>query len=128
MAGERWRFPDQAETLRLIAEETVACGLDFQLGLWTHFVTQFSGTVFVLLWGYPFLVVGEGRSPAEAGGLLTLLVLVSMFVGPVLGHLVGRWPYRRSVPVLAIVISSALAWAVVLLWPGNAPLWLLVLI
>jgi MFS family permease len=99
-----------------------------RLGLWTHFVTQFSGTVFILLWGYPFLVVGEGRSPAEAGALLTVLVAVSMVVGPVLGQLVGRWPYRRSVPVLAIVLSSAVVWAVVLLWPGRAPLALLVVL
>jgi cyanate permease len=91
-------------------------------------VTQFSGTVFILLWGYPFLVVGEGRSPAEAGALLTVLVAVSMVVGPVLGQLVGRWPYRRSVPVLAIVLSSAVVWAVVLLWPGRAPLALLVVL
>src|SRR4051794_30246406 len=26
-----------------------------RLGLWTHFVAQFSGLVFALLWGYPFL-------------------------------------------------------------------------
>ena len=32
-----------------------------RLGLWSHFVTQFSGSVFGLLWGYPFLVVGQGR-------------------------------------------------------------------
>ncbi|MCU1590914.1 MAG: major facilitator superfamily 1 [Frankiales bacterium] len=99
-----------------------------RLGLWTHFVTQFSGTVFVLLWGYPFLVVGEGRSPSEAGGLLTLMVAVSMVVGPILGQLAGRWPYRRSVPVLAIVLSSAAVWAVVLLWPGRAPFALLVVL
>ena len=37
-----------------------------RLGLWTHFATQFSGTVFALLWGYPFLVAGEDRSPGEA--------------------------------------------------------------
>ena len=34
-----------------------------RLGLWTHFTTQFSGTVFALLWGFPFLVSGEGLSP-----------------------------------------------------------------
>jgi MFS family permease len=99
-----------------------------RLGLWTHFVTQFSATVFALLWGYPFLVVGEGRTPAEAGVLLTLLVVVAMGVGPVLGQLVGRWPYRRSIPVLAIVVSSAATWSVVLAWPGRAPLPLLVLL
>jgi MFS family permease len=99
-----------------------------RLGLWTHFVTQFSGTVFALLWGYPFLVVGEHRTPAEAGGLLMLQVLVAMFVGPVLGHLAGRWPYRRSVPVLAIVGATAVTWTVVLAWPGRAPLGLLVVL
>jgi MFS family permease len=97
-----------------------------RLGLWTHFTTQFSGTVFALLWGYPFLVVGEHRTPAEAGLLLTLLVLVAMVVGPVVGHLAGRWPYRRSAPVLAIVGGTVLTWTVVLAWPGRAPLALLV--
>ena len=33
-----------------------------RLGLWTHFTTQFPGTVFALIWGYPFLVAGEGLS------------------------------------------------------------------
>jgi nitrate/nitrite transporter NarK len=97
-----------------------------RLGLWTHFTAQFSGTVFALLWGYPFLVVGEHRTPAEAGLLLTLLVLVSMVVGPVLGHLAVRWPFRRSVPVLAIVAATVIAWTVVLAWPGRAPLAILV--
>jgi MFS family permease len=97
-----------------------------RLGLWTHFSTQFSATVFALLWGYPFLVVGEGRSRQEAGALLTLLVLVAIAIGPVLGQLVGRWPFRRSIPTLTIVGGSATAWALVLLWPGRAPLLLLV--
>jgi MFS family permease len=99
-----------------------------RLGLWTHFVTQFSGTVFALLWGYPFIVQGEGRTPAEAGLLLTVLVVVAIPVGPALGQLVGRWPFRRSVPTLAIVGATATAWAVVLAWPGRAPFALLVLL
>src|ERR1700754_3019272 len=33
-----------------------------RLGLWTHMGTQFSGTVFALLWGVPYLVVGQGMS------------------------------------------------------------------
>jgi MFS family permease len=100
--------------------------LGTRLGLWTHFVTQFSGTAFALMWGYPFLTLGEGRTPTEAGVLLTLLVVVSMGVGPVLGQLTGRWPYRRSAPVLAIVLTTVAAWTVVLLWPGPAPLPVLV--
>jgi MFS family permease len=97
-----------------------------RIGLYTHLVTQFSGTVFALLWGYPFLVVGQGRSPAVAAMLLTLLVVVGMGVGPLLGRLCARWPLRRSVLVLSILAATVTVWTVVLLWPGRAPLPLLV--
>jgi MFS family permease len=99
-----------------------------RIGLYTHLVTQFSGTVFALLWGYPFLVVGQGRSPATAAALLTLLVVVGMCVGPLLGRLCGRWPLRRSALVFTILAATAGIWTVVLLWPGRAPLPLLVLL
>src|SRR6059058_3233771 len=76
-----------------------------RLGLWTHFVTQFSGTVFALLWGFPFLVRGEDLSSATAGTLLMLMVFVGMGVGPLLGRLTQRWPLRRSVLTLTIVTA-----------------------
>jgi MFS family permease len=99
-----------------------------RIGLYTHLVTQFSGTVFALLWGYPFLVVGEDRSPGTAAGLLTLLVVVGMCVGPVLGRLCARWPLRRSVLVFSILGATASVWTVLLLWPGRAPIPLLVVL
>ena len=99
-----------------------------RIGLWTHFVTQFSGTVFALLWGYPFLVRGEHVAPATAGALLSLMVFIAMGVGPLLGALAGRWPRRRSALTLTIVGSSALVWTVVLAWPGHAPLALLLVL
>ncbi|GAB3840109.1 hypothetical protein GCM10027610_047110 [Dactylosporangium cerinum] len=92
-----------------------------RLGLWTHFVAQFSGSVFALLWGYPFLTQGEGLDPATAALLLSLLTVGGIVLGPVVGHFCGRLPYHRSTLVLGIVASSALAWTVVLLWPGRAP-------
>lgn len=97
-----------------------------RLGLWTHFTTQFSGTVFALLWGYPFLVSGQGRSPGTASALLTLFVVVGMLAGPVFGTLVARHPLRRSWLVLGTIAFTVLVWTAVLLWPGRAPLWLLV--
>ncbi|MDR6176316.1 sugar phosphate permease [Nocardioides zeae] len=99
-----------------------------RLGFWMHFVTQFSATALGLLWGYPFLVRGEGLSEATAGGLLTLMVLVMMVAGPTLGWLVGTFPYHRSTMVLGIVGAIVLLWTVVLAWPGDAPLPLLVLL
>jgi MFS family permease len=97
-----------------------------RLGLWTHFVTQFPMTAFILLWGYPFLVKGQGLSPSTAGVLLTLLTLAGAVCGPVLGHLVGRHPFYRSSLVLVIVAVTAATWTAVLAWPGRAPMWLLV--
>jgi MFS family permease len=93
-----------------------------RLGLWTHFTTQFPGTVFALMWGFPFLVSGEGVSASTAGAFLTGFVLVGVVAGPVLGVLVERHPLRRSWLVLGIVAANAAAWTLVLIWPGRAPL------
>ena len=97
-----------------------------RLGFWTHLVTQFSGLVFLLLWGFPFLVAGQGVSPATAALLLSLLTLASVVSGPVLGALTARHPFHRSRLVFGIVGLTAAAWTLVLAWPGRAPLALLV--
>ena len=99
-----------------------------RIGLWTHTVTQFSGTVFMLLWGYPFLVVGQGLTPGTAAALLTVMVVVGMGFGPLLGHVVGVWPLRRSSVVFAVVGATMVTWTAVLAWPGRAPLALLVVL
>jgi MFS family permease len=99
-----------------------------RLGFWMHFSTQFSATVLSLLWGYPFFVHGEGRSTATAGILLSVIVLAIVCAGPVLGWLVGRHPWHRSSMVLGIVTAIVAVWTAVLLWPGTAPLPLLVLL
>ena len=66
-------------------------------------------------------MIAQLRDDLVVAGLL----LVS---GPLVGHLVGRSPYHRSVLVLTIAGASAAAWTAVLLWPGRAPLWLLLLL
>ena len=99
-----------------------------RLGFWMHFVTQFSLTALTLLWGYPFFVRGEGLSSGEAGALLSVMVLAVICSGPVLGWLVGAHPWHRSTTVLIIVSVIVTVWTVVLAWPGNAPLPLLVLL
>ncbi|WP_424528309.1 MFS transporter [Sphaerisporangium viridialbum] len=96
-----------------------------RLGMWTHAATQSSSAAFLLLWGYPFLVEGQGLRPATAGVLLTTLTILGMVCGPVLGYLAGRHPFHRSRMVLIVIGSTAGAWTAVLLWPGQAPLWLL---
>ena len=97
-----------------------------RLGLWSHFTSQFGMTVFALLWGFPFLVRGQGLSEGTASALLVLVTLTQITAGPIMGAVVGRYPYRRSLLVLGVVGATALVWAVVLLWPGYAPMPLLV--
>ncbi|MDX6325236.1 MAG: hypothetical protein QOK15_1590 [Nocardioidaceae bacterium] len=99
-----------------------------RLGMWSHFTSQFSVTVFSLLWGYPFLVKGEGLSPTLAGTLLMLTTGSVLLTGLYLGRQVGRRPFYRSYIVLVVVCGIVTAWTVVLLWPGRAPLWLLVVL
>ena len=97
-----------------------------RLGMWTHFTALFPGTVFSLLWGYPFLISGQGRSPAVASALFTVGVLTGIVVGPPIGMLTQRHPLRRSWMVIGLIITCIVVWTAVLAWPGRAPLWLLV--
>jgi MFS family permease len=99
-----------------------------RLGLWSHFTSQFSVTVFTLLWGFPFLVRGEGLSSRTAGILLMVVTAAVLVFGTVLARATTRHPYHRSHVVLGVVAAMAVVWGVVLLWPGRAPLWLLVVL
>jgi len=99
-----------------------------RLGMWNHFTSQFSVTVFSMLWGYPFLVKGEGLSPTTAGTLMMVMVGWVIVSGLVLGWLVGRFPFYRSWIVIIIVFAIAGAWTVVLLRDEPAPLWMLVVL
>jgi MFS family permease len=97
-----------------------------RLGMWTHFTTQFSITALVVLWGYPFFVQGEGLTKARAGLLMTVATVAGLISGPLIGSFVARHPFHRSSMVLSIVTVIVTTWTAVLLWPGTAPIWLLV--
>lgn len=99
-----------------------------RLGFFGHMGTQFSMMVFVLLWGVPYLVSAQGLSRADAAAMVTLFVLGSVVVGPLVGVLTMRHPLRRSWLVLGVIAAEAVTWTAVLLLPGRAPLWLLVLL
>jgi MFS family permease len=97
-----------------------------RLAFWSHFATPFAGTAFVMLWGFPFLTAGEGLAPATASLVITSFVVFGIVAGPVIGALSSRHPMRRSTMlVLPTVAFQAIVWLVVILWPGQAPLWLL---
>jgi MFS family permease len=97
-----------------------------RLGMWSHFSSQFSVTVFALLWGYPFLVQGLGWTSAGASTLLMAMTAWAVVSGLGLARLVGRLPYYRSWIVVGVVITMVVPWTAVLLWPGVAPDWVVV--
>ncbi len=120
---ERSAAPSLREVGRNLADAWRHPGT--RLGLWSHFVTQFSSNTFALMWGYPYLVSGQGMDPAGASTLLTVFVLTNVVSGPFVGRLVARYPLRRSWLVLGIVGVNVAVWAAALAWPPPAPTWLL---
>jgi len=99
-----------------------------RLGMWTHFTSQFSMTVFAMLWGFPFLVRGQGLSPAAASTLLMLMTAWVILAGVTLSWSVGRFPYYRSWIVIGVVGLMAVPWTAVLVRDTPAPMWLLVVL
>jgi MFS family permease len=99
-----------------------------RLGFFTHMGTQFSVTVFALMWGVPYVTRAQGLSAGAAGALLTISVLAAIASGVVIGNVTGRLPHRRSQLVLAIIAANATVWTVALALPHRAPAWLLVVL
>jgi sugar phosphate permease len=123
-------LPTQTTSIRetLASVKTVWLRPGTRLGFFTHMGTQFSVTVFALMWGVPYLTKAQGLSTGAAGGLLTISVVAAISAGIVIGIFTGRSPHRRSRMVLGIIAANALVWTVVLALPHRAPLWLLVVL
>ena len=96
-----------------------------RMAFWTHFILQSTGSVFVLLWGYSFLVRGEGIDPGIASIMLSSFVFIGFVVGPWMSSFCAKHPQARPRLVLAQVSLIVMTWLAVLGWPGPAPLWLL---
>lgn len=99
-----------------------------RLGFFTHLGTQFSVTVFALMWGVPYLTAAQGVSRDWAGGMLIVSVVTAVVAGVLIGVFTGRHPHRRSWLVLGIIGGNATVWTAVLALPGPAPRWLLVVL
>ncbi|MEK6441012.1 MFS transporter [Pseudonocardia sp. T1-2H] len=127
--GDGWR-PGETVSAREVGRRLVAVWRrpGTRLGFFGHMGTQFSMMVFSLLWGLPYLVTGQGLSTAAAGGLISLLVISTICLGPVLGVLTMRHPMRRSWLLLGVIAADVAVWTAILLLPGPAPIWLLVVL
>lgn len=91
------------------------------LAFWVHFSVQFTGTVFALMWGYPYLQNAQGMSAGQAGFVMTFFVLTNLLVGLSIGGWVARRPHRRVRLSFTVMGAGFAAWSVLILWPGTAP-------
>lgn len=99
-----------------------------RMAFWTHFVLQSAPSVFSLLWGFPFLVGGQGIEPHIASLLLSSFVIIGFIVGPMISLFCARYPQRRSFLILSTVLALAIVWTMVIFIPGKAPIWLVALL
>lgn len=99
-----------------------------RLGFFSHMGTQFSGVVFVLMWGVPYLLEGQDLGRGQASALMSLFVVATVVLAPFMGVFAARHPLRRSWLVLAVIAATVVTWTAVLALDGPAPLWLLVVL
>ena len=100
-----------------------------RMAFWVHYVCQSSGSVFVLLWGFSFLVKAEGLDSMTAGAMLSSFVAVGFLVGPILSQVCATRPELRHLLVIGQATAIFVAWGLVLIWPGRSPialLWVLI--
>jgi MFS family permease len=95
---------------------------------WVHFTMQSSGSAFILLWGYPFLVQAEGLPKSLASALLSSFVFIGFIVGPILSGLCVRFPAKRHLIVIYMYALIAGSWVLVIASPGKSPLWELIML
>jgi len=97
-----------------------------RMAFWVHFTTQSSTTVIVLLWGVPFLEQAEGLPKATVSAILSSFVLIGFVVGLCYGQLCAHRPQWRRNTLLVSTSLTLASWALLISWPGPAPLPLIV--
>ncbi|RKQ92707.1 sugar phosphate permease [Solirubrobacter pauli] len=90
-------------------------------GLWVHFALNAPFVTLTGLWAYPYLVDGQGLTPATAATLLAGAVIVFGVSAPVMGYVAGRLPHLRGTLASGIALTTATGLALLLGWPGGHP-------
>lgn len=92
-----------------------------RIGMAHHAAVMAPFTMMMVLWGYPFLVNGLGLSESAAALSLTGLAAGALWLAPVAGLLVGRWPGVRVYMALVLGGLLSLGWILLVAWPGGVP-------
>lgn len=99
-----------------------------RMSFWVHFTLQSSGSVFLLLWGVPYLVAGQHQTPQFASAMLIVQTALGLALGFFIGKLAAENPHLRVRYVVVNATAIILAWVLMSLLPGLAPTWLLIVL
>lgn len=88
---------------------------------WVHFVLMAQFVAITTLWGAPWLTQAQGRSETQAGSLLMFSVIAFIVSTLLVGQFVAGRRLRRERFSLWLSVSVAVAWALLVLWPGVLP-------
>lgn len=94
-----------------------------RLAFWTHFTLQSASSIFLLLWGYPYLVEVQGLTPSAAGVFLGGLVVAGLFFGFLYSSLATKYPDRRSNLIIGTAVAVVACWLILLAKPGADDFW-----
>ncbi|UQS22575.1 MFS transporter [Amycolatopsis thermalba] len=89
--------------------------------MWTHFTLMGAFVTFTAVLGQPYLVHAQGRTPAAASALLTVVVAGFVLAGTFAGQLGSRRPGLRGPMVAVAAVGSVACWAVLVVVPGPLP-------
>ncbi|MFR9853410.1 MFS transporter [Corynebacterium striatum] len=95
-------------------------------GFFIHFCGLLGATVFVMLWGMPFMTEGLGISKVQAGTVLTFYTICMITLGPIHGKISSRAQGFRDWMALFFTTLNIMSWTAFFLW-GNSFLSLFIL-
>ena len=98
-----------------------------RLGAFVHMSTQFAGSVFVVLWGVPFMTLGLHLPVATASAYVALYAVLAILLAPIIGKVTGSFPQIRIPFAVAVVLVNAVALALVTSLPTPTPTWAIIL-
>ncbi len=99
-----------------------------RMAFWTHFTLQSATSVFILLWGYPFLVNGQGLSKELASLIIGSFVIMGFVVGPLVSTVCSKYPAMRDRAVVVVSLSIVLAWSLTIFGPERVSILTLTLL
>lgn len=120
----RRRAADVTGVLRAVVAEPGT-----RQALWVHFALMGPFVAFTALWGFPWLVQGQGLSRPAASEFVSVCVVAFVAASPLWGAAAARRPATRVPVVLGLVAAEVAVWVTALAWPGaHVPRTLLVLL